>query len=88
MKTVKLRFLQDIPSPNVPIKKGEILNVKVNGHEQYIKSNVAEYVDEDTEELRSEYNLALDIIEGPLMEGMRIACFRVVGILVWFCRAW
>ena len=35
-------------------------------------NGINDYVDEDTEDLRKKYKLPIDIIEGPLMDGMNI----------------
>ena len=35
-------------------------------------NGITEFIDEDTEEARQEYNKPLDVIEGPLMAGMNI----------------
>ena len=40
---------------------------------------IVDYIEEDTEEARKIYPKPLDVIEGPLMDGM-----NVVGDLVWF----
>ena len=54
-------------------KKDDILWRKKNADEriQYALINgINEFVDEDTEELRKKYDTPLNIIEGPLMDGM------------------
>ena len=54
-------------------KKDDILWRKKNADQriQYALINgINEFVDEDTEELRNKYDTPLNIIEGPLMDGM------------------
>jgi len=35
-------------------------------------AGITDYIDEDTEEARREFDFALDVIEGPLMDGMNV----------------
>ncbi len=40
--------------------------------EHALLKGIVDYIDEDTEEARKEYDQALDVIEGPLMDGMNV----------------
>ena len=40
--------------------------------EHALLKGIVDYIDEDTEEARKEYDQALEVIEGPLMDGMNI----------------
>ncbi len=54
---------KEIAWRNLPVKE-RLRHALVHGIDEYIES--------DTEEARKEYTRALDVIEGPLMEGMNV----------------
>jgi len=55
------------------VKKDEWRSLPVNKRlEHALLKGIVEYIDEDTEEARQQYDQALSVIEGPLMDGMNI----------------
>ena len=38
----------------------------------HLVNGINEFIEEDTEKLRQQYNKPLEIIEGPLMDGMNV----------------
>ncbi len=56
-----------------PLKTNEWRKRPVAGRlEHALLKGIIDYIDEDIEEARQQYNQALDVIEGPLMDGMNI----------------
>ena len=54
-------------------KKDEWRSLPVNKRlEHALLKGIVDYIDEDTEEARQNYPTALEVIEGPLMDGMNI----------------
>ncbi len=56
-----------------PAKKDEWRNQPVNKRlEHALIKGIVDHIDEDTEEARQQHDQALEVIEGPLMDGMNI----------------
>ena len=56
-----------------PVKQDEWRNRPVNKRlEHALLKGIVSHVEEDTEEARQQYDQALEVIEGPLMDGMNI----------------
>jgi len=51
---VKLRFLKDYIREDFTIKKGEIIDTKINGHKPLVKDGIAEYVEKPKIETKEE----------------------------------
>lgn len=69
-----ISFAETVKSKGKEIKKDDAwrqLNVAERLSHALV-NGITEYIDEDTEEARQQYNRPLEVIEGPLMAGMNV----------------
>ena len=67
------------------MKHGEANCRKAFNHA--LVNGITDYIDADTEEARKKYPKPLEVIEGPLMDGMNIVAIYLAAEKC-FCRRW
>ena len=90
MQTEKLiAFAETVKAKGKEVVKDEAgeMNVVEKRLSHALVNGITDYIDADTEEARLKYPKPLDVIEGPLMDGMNVVG-DLFGAEKCFCHRW